>query len=214
MIVGYARVSSIDQNLERQLANLKTFGVEKIFTEKQSGKSVENRPIFQEALNFVRMGDRFVVESIDRLGRNYDEVINTVNYLKDKEVQLMITSLPMMNEVIGNPLLDKFMKDLIIQILAMVSEQERNESKRRQAQGIKVAKEKGVYKGRPLLYAPNAKDPQKRVIYHRVVEMLEEGQAISKIAKEVNITRQTIYRIKKIMICFNKPCFNANEIIS
>ena len=84
------------------------------------------------------MGDRFVVESIDRLGRNYDEVINTVNYLKDKEVQLMITSLPMMNEVIGNPLLDKFMKDLIVQILAMVSEQERNESKRRQAQGIQV----------------------------------------------------------------------------
>ncbi|PTK35766.1 transposon DNA-invertase [Staphylococcus hominis] len=196
MIVGYARVSSIDQNLERQLENLKTFGVEKIFTEKQSGKSVENRPVFQEALKFVRMGDRFVVESIDRLGRNYDEVINTVNYLKDKEVQLMITSLPMMNEVIGNPLLDKFMKDLIIQILAMVSEQERNESKRRQEQGIKVAKEKGVYKGRPLLYSPNAKDPQKRVIYHRVVEMLEEGQAISKIAKEVNITRQTVYRIK------------------
>ena len=63
----------------------------------------------------------------------------------------MITSLPMMNEVISNPLLGKFMKDLIVQILAMVSEQERNESKRRQAQGIQVAKEKGVYKGRPLL---------------------------------------------------------------
>ena len=106
----------------------------------------------------------------------------------------MITSLPMMNEVIGNPLLDKFMKDLIIQILAMVSEQERNENKRRQAQGIQVAK-KGVYKGHPLLYSTNAKDPQKRIIYHRVVEMLEEGQAISKIAK-VNITRQTVYRIK------------------
>ena len=196
MIVGYARVSSIDQNLERQLENLKSFGAEKIFTEKQSGKSVENRPIFQEALNFVRMGDRFVVESIDRLGLNYDELSHAVNYLKDKEVQLMITSLPMMDEVIGKPLLDKFMKDLIIQILAMVSEQERNESKRRQAQGIKVAKEKGVYKGRPLLYSANAKDPQKRIIYHRVVEMLEEGQAISKIAKEVNITRQTIYRIK------------------
>lgn len=196
MIVGYARVSSNDQNLERQLENLKTFCAEKIFTEKQSGKSIENRPVLQEALNFLRMGDRFVVESIDRLGRNYDEVIHTVNYLKDKEVQLMITSLPMMNEVVGNPLLDKFMKDLIIQILAMVSEQERNESKRRQAQGIQVAKEKGVYKGRPLLYSPNAKDPQKRIIYHRVVEMLEEGQSISKIAKEVNITRQTIYRIK------------------
>jgi DNA invertase Pin-like site-specific DNA recombinase len=197
MIIGYARVSSLDQNLERQLENLKRLVLKKkIFTEKQSGKSIENRPVLQEALNFVRMGDRFIVESIDRLGRNYDEVIHTVNYLKDKEVQLMITSLPMMNEVIGNPLLDKFMKDLIIQILALVSEQERNESKRRQAQGIKVAKEKGVYKGRPLLYSANAKDPQKRIIYHRVVEMLEEGQAISKIAKEVNITRQTVYRIK------------------
>ncbi len=62
--------------------------------------------------------------------------------------------------------------------------------------GFKLRRKKGVYKGRPLLYSPNAKDPQKRVIYHRVVEMLEEGKAISKIAKEVNITRQTVYRIK------------------
>ena len=196
MIVGYARVSTVDQNLDRQIENLQSFGAEKIFTEKQSGKSIENRPVFQEVLNFLRMGDRLIIESIDRLGRNYDEIIQTVNYLKDKEVQLMITSLPMMNEAIGNPLLDKFMKDLITQILAMVSEQERNEIKRRQTQGIKVAKEKGVYKGRPLLYSPNAKDPQKRIIYHRVVEMLEEGKAISNIAKEVNITRQTVYRIK------------------
>src|SRR5699024_8549088 len=170
---------------------------EKIFTEKQSGKSIENRPVLQEALNFVRMGDRFIVESIDRLGRNYDEVIHTVNYLKDKEVQLMITSLPMMNEVIGNPLLDKFMKDLIIQILAMISEQERNESKRRQAQGIKVVKEKGIYKGRPVLYSPDAKDPQKRLVYYRIVELLNKEMSISKIAKKVGITRQTIYRIKK-----------------
>lgn len=197
MIIGYARVSTIDQNLDRQIENLQSFGAEKIFTEKQSGKSVENRPIFQEVLNFLRMGDRLIIESLDRLGRNYDEIIQTVNYLKEKEAQLMITSLPMMNEVIGNPLLDKFMKDLIIQILAMISEQERNESKRRQAQGIKIAKEKGVYKGRPLLYSPNAKNPHKRIIYHRVIELLDKGESISKIAKDVGITRQTIYRIKK-----------------
>ncbi|MDN5603737.1 MAG: recombinase family protein, partial [Staphylococcus equorum] len=96
MIVGYARVSTIDQNLDRQIENLEAFGAEKIFTEKQSGKSIEDRPIFIETLNFVRMGDRLIVESIDRLGRNYDEIIQTVNYLKEKEVQLMITSLPMM----------------------------------------------------------------------------------------------------------------------
>ena len=197
MIIGYARVSTIDQNLDRQIENLQSFGAEKIFTEKQSGKSVENRPIFQEVLNFLRMGDRLIIESLDRLGRNYDEIIQTVNYLKEKEAQLMITSLPMMNEVIGNPLLDKFMKDLIIQILAMISEQEINESKRRQAQGIKIAKEKGVYKGRPLLYSPNAKNPHKRIVYHRVIELLDKGESISKIAKDVGITRQTIYRIKK-----------------
>lgn len=62
--------------------------------------------------------------------------------------------------------------------------------------GIKVAKDKGVYKGRPVLYSPNAKGPQKRLVYHRVVEMLEQGVSISKIAKEVNITIQTVYRIK------------------
>src|SRR5699024_12289763 len=95
MIVGYARVSTIDKNIDRQIENLESFGDENIFTEKQSGKSIENRPVFQDVLNFVRMGDRLVVESIDRLGRNYDEIIQTVIYLKDKEVQLMITSLPM-----------------------------------------------------------------------------------------------------------------------
>ncbi|HGZ6236155.1 TPA: helix-turn-helix domain-containing protein [Staphylococcus aureus] len=61
---------------------------------------------------------------------------------------------------------------------------------------VNVAKEKGIYKGRPVLYSPNAKDPQKRLVYYRVVELLEQGKSISTIAKEVGITRQTIYRIK------------------
>lgn len=196
MKIGYARVSSVDQNIHRQIEVLEVFGAEKIFREKQSGATVNDRIVFKEVLDFVRSGDQLIVESIDRLGRNYDEVIETVNFLKKKEVQLIITSLPMMSEAIGNPLLDKFMKDLIVQILAMIAEQERTEAKRRQAQGIAIAKSKGVYKGRPILYAPNARDPQKRLVYHRVVAMLNDGVAISKIAKEVGITRQTVYRIK------------------
>jgi len=197
MKIGYARVSSLDQNLNRQIEVLEEFGAEKVFREKRSGATVNERSVFKEVLDFVRSGDQLIVESIDRLGRNYDEVIDTVNFLKQKDVQLVITSLPIMSEVIGNPLLDKFIKDLIIQILAMIAEQERSESKRRQAQGIKLAKSKGVYTGRPTLYSPNAKDPQKRLVYHRVVSQLNEDIAISKIAKEVGITRQTIYRIKK-----------------
>ena len=99
----------------------------------------------------------------------------------------------------GNSLLDRFIKDLIVQILAMIAEQERTETKRRQAQGISIAKQKGVYKGRPILYSPKAKDAQKRLVYNRGFEMLNNGEAISHIAKENGITRQTVYRIKHAM---------------
>ncbi|HAX1261414.1 TPA: recombinase family protein, partial [Enterococcus faecium] len=156
-----------------------------------------HRPIFQEVLDFVRDQDIFIVEAIDRLGRNYDEIIDSVNYLKKKNVRLIITNLPIMAEAIGNPLLDKFIKDLIIQILAMIAEQERTESKRRQAQGIKIAKANGVYKGRPKLYSANTKDPQRRLVYRSIVQDQENGVAISKIATDYNVTRQTVYRIKK-----------------
>lgn len=196
MKIAYIRVSSIDQNEQRQIEEMKKFGAEKIFIEKQSGATISHRPIFQEALDFVREQDIFIVEAIDRLGRNYDEIIDSVNYLK-KNVRLIITSLPIMAEAIGNPLLDKFIKDLIIQILAMIAEQERTESKRRQTQGIKIAKANGVYKGRPKLYSADAKDPQRRLVYRSIVQDLENGVAISKIATDYNVTRQTIYRIKK-----------------
>lgn len=102
-----------------------------------------------------------------------------------------------MAEAIGNPLLDRFIKDLIVQILAMIAEQERAESKRRQAQGIEIAKMNGIYQGRPKLYSPTAKDPQKRAVYRNIIEELQKGTAVSKIAKEYGITRQTVYRIKK-----------------
>ncbi|RXE75292.1 recombinase family protein [Enterococcus durans] len=131
------------------------------------------------------------------LDENYDEIIDSVNYLKKKNVRLIITSLPIMAEAIGNPLLDKFIKDLIIQILAMIAEQERTESKRRQAQGIKIAKANGIYKGRPKLYSADTKDPQHRLVYRSIVQDLENGVAISKIATDYNVTRPTIYRIKK-----------------
>lgn len=195
--VAYARVSSIDQNLDRQIDELKNFGAEKLFIEKQSGATIRQRPIFLEALNFVRESDIFIVEAIDRLGRDYEEIIQTVNFLKSKSVHLVITSLPITAEAISNPLIDRFIKDLIIQILAMIAEQERTESKRRQAQGIKIAKEKGIYKGRPKIYSLDSKDPQKRVVYRNIVEELKVGTSISEISRNYGITRQTVYRIKK-----------------
>ncbi|EGO8500461.1 recombinase family protein [Enterococcus faecalis] len=183
--------------MERQIQELKKLGAKKIFVEKKSGASIEQRLIFTEAIYFVRESDIFMVEAIDRLGRNYDEIIQTVNLLKNKNVRLIITSLPIMAEVVGNPLFDRFIKDLIVQILAMISEQERIESKRRLEQGIKIAKMNGVYQGRPELYSPTAKDLQKRAVYRNIIEELQKGTAISKIAKKYGINRQTVYRIKK-----------------
>lgn len=111
-----------------------------------------------------------------------------------------------MAEAIGNPLLDKFIKDLIIKILAMIAEQERTEYKRRQAQDIKIVKANDVYKGRPKLYSADTKNPQRRLVYKSIVQDLENGIAISKITKNYNITRQTVYRIK------NDIEYNSNQI--
>jgi DNA invertase Pin-like site-specific DNA recombinase len=96
----------------------------------------------------------------------------------------------------------------------MVSEQERNESKRRQAQGIQVAKEKGVYKGRPLLYSPNAKDPQKRIIYHRVVEMLEEGKQLVRLRKKLISQDRQFIELSMIRDHLDKWVVNANKRLS
>ena len=197
MHIGYIRVSSKDQNEQRQVEEMKKFSVEKWFVEKQSGVTIKKRPVFQEAILFVREGDTFFVEAIDRLGRNYDEIIGVVNYLKEKNVQLIITSLPIMTEAIGNPLLDKFIKDLIIQILAMVAERERAEIKRRQAQGIALAHEKGLFRGRKPDYSPTSRNRQKQIIYYQIVEMLKQGMGISEISRRAGVCRPTVYRIKE-----------------
>ncbi len=113
---------------------------------------------------------------------------------------LLVTSVPLLSGPLGDPLLDRFVKDLILQLLAMIAERERLESKRRQVQGIAIAKEKGVYKGRPVLYAADAKNPQKQAVYHQIVHMLEEGLPIQHIAEKNRVTRPTIYRIKEDLV--------------
>lgn len=197
MIIAYTCVSSTNQNLDRQMEELKRHGAGKIFVEKKSGTNVINREEFNRALNFAHKDDFFMVEAIDQLGRNYTEIVQTVNFLKEKNVGLLVTSVPLLSEPLADPLLDKFVKELILQLLAMIAERERTESKRRQAQGIAIAKEKGVYKGRPKLYTANAKDPQKQAVYHQIVRMLNDNLSIKAIAEKNSVTRMTVYRIKK-----------------
>jgi DNA invertase Pin-like site-specific DNA recombinase len=197
MNVGYIRVSTTKQNLDRQLKQMADEKVGKIFEEKISGKDT-NRAEFQKMLNFVRQDDAVIVTSLDRLGRNYDDIKSTVSELHSKNVTLKILDAPFLTFNTGNKLLDKAMFDMFLSLLSYIAQNEREKIKDRQREGIALAKEKGVYKGRPSEYTPIANDPQKKIIYETVCRLLNQQVAITTIAKTVGLSRPTIYKIKKI----------------
>lgn len=196
MKLGYARVSSQDQNLARQIEALEKAGAEKIFEEKVSGASMENRDQLKKLLKYAREKDTLIVDSLDRLGRNYDDIIDIVQSLDKKEISLVVLNLPVLSQEIGDTSISKLLRNFIVQILAWTAENERNEIKRKQAQGIMLAKEKGIYKGRPRTYSANARDSQKRTIYEQIVEYLNVGNSVSATSKKYNVARNTVYRIK------------------
>lgn len=196
MKVGYARVSTTDQNLDRQIDALEQAGAEKIFQEKMSGKSMTERLELQKALQFLREKDTLIVESLDRLGRNYDDIVQTVQNLDQKEVGLIVLNLPILNQEMGDPNLQKLIRNMIVQLLSWTAQNEREEIKRKQRQGIEIAKRKGHYKGRPVKYSAEAKNPRDRMIYHVIVNKLKQEEPIKKIAEETGVTRDTVYRIK------------------
>lgn len=196
MKVGYARVSTTDQNLDRQIEALEQAGAEKIFQEKMSGKSMTERLELQKALQFLREKDTLIVESLDRLGRDYDDIVQTVQKLDQKEVGLIVLNLPILNQEMGDPNLQKLIRNMIVQLLSWTAQNEREEIKRKQRQGIEIAKRKGHYKGRPVKYSAEAKDPRDRMIYHVIVNKLKQEEPIKKIAEETGVTRDTVYRIK------------------
>lgn len=196
MKVGYIRVSTLNQHLDRQRSAMKDQGVEEIFEEKVSGKNITDRPKFKEALEFLRKGDIFYVVSLDRLGRNYDDIKEVVKQLKDKGVSVNIMDAPFLNFNTGNDLLDQAMFDMFLSLLSYISQNEREKLLERQKQGIIEAKKRGAYKGGTVQYSATSKDPGKRAIYNQIVRELEGGVPIAQIAKNAGVTRPTIYKIK------------------
>lgn len=195
MKIGYARVSTTGQELERQLRDLQAHGVEKIFTDKATGATLD-RQGFKDLISYAREHDTVIVQSLDRLGRNYDEIKQVISHLQSHHIALEILDAPFLNFNTGNETLDKAMYDMMISLLGYIAENERKKLLERQAQGIKIAKEKGVYKGKPLEYSPNAKDPKKKAIYHAIVNDLSNDLAITEIARKYGVTRKLVYRIK------------------
>ena len=193
-LVFYARVSSKDQNLARQLARAKEVKADKIFCDKKSGKSLD-RPAFKEMMNYLREGDILEVLSLDRLSRNYADLKSVIAELHKKGVKFISDDLPEMNT--NNPLLNDVMMDMFVSLLGFVSQNEREKIRERQKQGIELAKKRGVYKGRIIKYGPNSKNAKDRFIWEQVVKMLKSKQyAISDIARQTGLSRTQVYRIK------------------
>ncbi len=152
MIYAYARVSAKDQNLQRQIAAFREFGIEenRIFSEKKSGKDFE-RTEYKRLLKRLKSGDLLVIKSIDRLGRNYSRIIEEWNRITNViGADILVLDMPLLDtRTKAGTLTLKFISAIVLQVLSFVAENERESIKARQAEGIKAAKEKGVRFGRP-----------------------------------------------------------------
>ncbi|NCC43885.1 MAG: recombinase family protein [Clostridia bacterium] len=148
---GYIRVSSRDQNEDRQMIALKELAIpsKNIFMDKQSGKDFE-RPQYRKMLRRLRKDDILYVKSIDRLGRNYSEILEQWRILtKEKGIDIVVMDMPLLDTRRGKDLMGTFLSDIVLQVLSFVAENERTNIRQRQAEGIAAAKAKGVRFGRP-----------------------------------------------------------------
>ena len=148
---GYIRVSSRDQNEDRQIIALQDVGIRKdhIFVDKQSGKDF-NRPQYQKLLRKIKKDDLLYIKSIDRLGRNYEEILEQWRLLTmEKGVDIVVLDMPLLDTRRGKDLMGTFLSDIVLQVLSFVAENERTTIRQRQAEGIAAAKAKGIHLGRP-----------------------------------------------------------------
>lgn len=151
MIYGYIRVSTKEQNEDRQVIALSEVGVtgEQIFMDKQSGKDFD-RPQYKRLLRKLRRDDLLYIKSIDRLGRNYEEILEQWRVLtKEKGIDIVVLDMPLLDTRRGKDLMGTFLSDIVLQVLSFVAENERTNIRQRQAEGIAAAKARGVQFGRP-----------------------------------------------------------------
>ena len=153
---GYVRVSTHEQNEARQLAAMRSFGVaeENIVVEKQSGKDFQ-RPLYRRLIKYLRPGDVLVVTSIDRLGRNYTEILEQWGFItKRREAAIVVLDMPLLDTRRDRDLMGTLIADIVLQLLSYVAQTERENIRQRQAEGIAAAKARGVKFGRPPIPLP------------------------------------------------------------
>lgn len=169
-VYGYVRVSSREQNEDRQMIALREVKVPpgNIFVDKQSGKDF-NRPKYKRMLRKLKKDDLLYIKSIDRLGRNYEEILEQWRILtKEKKVDIVVLDMPLLDTRRGKDLMGTFLSDIVLQVLSFVAENERTNIRKRQAEGIAAAKARGVRFGRPPKPLPEN--------FHQVYQQWKNGK--------------------------------------
>lgn len=191
-IYGYARVSTKEQNEERQLIALDRVNVPKTNTymDKQSGKDFE-RPMYQRLVKKLKQNDLLYIQSIDRLGRNYEEIVEQWRILtKEKKVDIVVLDMPLLDTRRGKDLMGTFLSDIVLQILSYVAENERKNIRQRQREGIEAAKLRGVQFGRPKNPLPENFDQ----VYSKWISSEISGVEAAKLC---NMATTSFYREAK-----------------
>ena len=189
MEIGYVRVSTVDQNEARQIEAMKTDGVEKIYMDKKSGKDF-NRPEYQKMISELHKGDVLVIHSIDRLGRNYEEIIDEWRKItKEIGADIIVQDMPLLNTCQSRDLTGTLISDIVLQLLSYVAQRERENIRQRQREGIEIAKAQGKYKGR-------AKKEIDKELFENTKTRWQIGE-ITKVqfAEIMGISRGTLYKL-------------------
>lgn len=207
-IYGYIRVSSIDQNEDRQMDALETRNVpmQNIYMDKQSGKNFD-RPQYKKMVKRLRAGDLVYILSIDRLGRNYREIQDQWRVLtKEIGADICVIDMPMLDTRNGKDLMGTFIADLVLQILSFVAQNERENIRKRQEQGIAAAKARGVVFGRPAIAVPNN--------FEELVLAWESKQlSFSRLLNLCNMSAATFYRrLKEYRISKSVPFDSGSTV--
>ena len=188
-IYGYIRVSSIDQNEDRQLIKMNELSIpeNQIYIDKQSGKNFD-RPEYKKLVKKLKPSDLLYVLSIDRLGRNYEEIQNQWRVLtKEKGIDICVIDMPLLDTRLHKDLMGTFISDLVLQILSFVAQNERENIKKRQAEGIAAAKSRGVRFGRPIKEVPKN--------FRTLIRQWEQKQlSLKQIMEQCGMSKATFYR--------------------
>lgn len=190
MKIGYVRVSSKDQNEARQFPTMEEYGVEKIYMDKQSGKNFE-RVEYQKMIANLKEDDVVVLHSLDRLGRNYEEITEEWRKItREIKADIIIADMPLLDTTKrGNDLTGKFIADMVLQVLSYVAANERENIRKRQAEGIAIAKAQGKYKGR-------AKNEYDKDLFEQTKKRCDSGEITKKeFAGIMGVSRKTLYNM-------------------